>query len=151
MESNLSPHFLELEITESICMNDSEQTITILDKIKSKGVHISIDDFGTGYSSLSYLKLLPVDALKIDQSFIRDIPADEGAATITSSIIALAHELKLHVIAEGVETGQQLELLRSKQCDHGQGFYFAPPMSPNEFIEYVLQQNKLPDIRPQAN
>jgi len=149
--TGMSPHRLELEITESLLMEDRIDTVYILDKLHAMGVKLSIDDFGTGYSSLSYLKLLPVDALKIDQSFIRDIPADEGAATITSSIIALAHELKLNVIAEGIETEQQLELLRSRQCEYGQGFYFAPPMSPEDFIEYVLQQDKLPDISPQVN
>ena len=149
--SGMSPHRLELEITESLLMEDRIDTVYILDKLHAMGVKLSIDDFGTGYSSLSYLKLLPVDALKIDQSFIRDIPADEGAATITSSIIALAHELKLNVIAEGIETQQQLELLRSRHCDHGQGFYFAPPMSQDDFAEYVLQQNKLPDISPRAS
>ncbi len=149
--TGMSPHRLELEITESLLMEDRIDTVYILDKLHAMGVKLSIDDFGTGYSSLSYLKLLPVDALKIDQSFIRDIPADEGAATITSSIIALAHELKLNVIAEGIETQQQLKLLRSRQCDHGQGFYFAPPMSPDDFAEYVLQQNQLPDISPRAS
>jgi EAL domain-containing protein (putative c-di-GMP-specific phosphodiesterase class I) len=105
------------------------------------GVKLAIDDFGTGYSSLSYLKRLPVDALKIDQSFMHDIPKNEDATTIANSIIALGHALKINVIAEGIETAEQLVLLLSQQCDSGQGFYFYPPLSPDDFVKAVHEQN----------
>ena len=127
-------------------MEDRIDTVYILDKLHTMGLKLAIDDFGTGFSSLSYLKLLPVDILKIDQSFIQDIPEDEDATTITSSIIALAHELKLNVIAEGIETEKQLEVLRSRKCDYAQGFYFAEPMPADDLVEYLLQHRELPDV-----
>ena len=122
-------------------MEDRIDTIYILDELHSMGVKLTIDDFGTGYSSLSYLKRLPVDALKIDRSFMRDVPSNEDATTITNSIIALAHALKIKVIAEGIETVQQLVLLLSQQCDSGQGFYFYPPLLPENFVKAVHEQN----------
>ena len=139
--TGISPERLELEITESLLMEDRIDTIYILDELHSMGVKLTIDDFGTGYSSLSYLKRLPVDALKIDRSFMRDVPSNEDATTITNSIIALAHALKIKVIAEGIETVQQLVLLLSQQCDSGQGFYFYPPLLPENFVKAVHEQN----------
>ena len=139
--TGMSPERLELEITESLLMEDRIDTVYILDELHAMGVKLAIDDFGTGYSSLSYLKRLPVDALKIDQSFMRDVPHDEDATTITNSIIALAHALKMKVIAEGIETAQQLVLLLSQQCDNGQGFYFYPPLSPDDFVKAFHEQN----------
>jgi len=139
--TGMAPERLELEITESLLMEDRIDTIYILDELHSMGVKLVIDDFGTGYSSLGYLKRLPVDALKIDQSFIANIPINEDATTITNSIIALAHALKIKVIAEGVETEQQLFMLRSQKCDSVQGFYFARPMPPAEFVEYIKKNN----------
>jgi diguanylate cyclase (GGDEF)-like protein len=139
--TGMSPNRLELEITESLLMEDRIDMVYILDELHTMGVKLAIDDFGTGFSSLSYLKRLPVDALKIDRSFIRDVPRNEDATTITNSIIALAHALKITVIAEGVENEEQLTLLRSQQCDGGQGFYFAIPMSSEDFVAYVKKNN----------
>ncbi len=143
--TGMAPERLELEITESLLMEDRIDTVYILDELHAMGVRLAIDDFGTGYSSLSYLKRLPVDALKIDQSFMRDVPKNEDATTITNSIIALAHALKMKVIAEGIETAEQLVLLLSQQCDNGQGFYFYPPLSPDDFVKAVYEQNINPN------
>ena len=139
--TGMSPERLELEITESLLMDDRIDTVYILDELHSMGVKLAIDDFGTGYTSLGYLKRLPVDALKIDQSFITEVPISEDAITITNSIIAMAHAFKVNVIAEGVENEQQLFMLRSQKCDSVQGFYFAQPMPPAEFEAYLKQKN----------
>ena len=141
-ETGLPPHCLELELTESLVMTDVEQAIGILRQFKELGVHISIDDFGTGYSSLSYLKRFPIDALKIDQSFVRDISIDADDAAITVSIISLAHSLKLRVIAEGVETEEQLSFLRHHGCDEIQGYLFSAPVSPEHSV--TLLQDQIP-------
>jgi EAL domain-containing protein (putative c-di-GMP-specific phosphodiesterase class I) len=124
-ETGIAPHLLELELTESMMMNDVEHAVAILHKLKAIGVHLSIDDFGTGYSSLSYLRRFPIDLLKIDQSFVRDITVDPDDAAIVLSIISLAHSLRLKVIAEGVETEAQLSYLQYHGCDLMQGFYFS--------------------------
>lgn len=125
--------YLELELTESMVMNGAEQFIAKLHALKEVGVQLSIDDFGTGYSSLSYLKRFSVDRLKIDQSFIRDIAINPDDAAITRSVIALGHSLNLKVIAEGVETEEQLGFLRGSHCDEMQGYYFSKPVSADEF------------------
>jgi EAL domain-containing protein (putative c-di-GMP-specific phosphodiesterase class I) len=101
------------------------------------GISISIDDFGTGYSSLSYLKKFPIDTLKIDQSFIRELPDETDDAAITAAIIALAHNLKRRVIAEGVETKEQLEFLKNLHCEEVQGYYFSPPVSTEKFVNFL--------------
>jgi EAL domain-containing protein (putative c-di-GMP-specific phosphodiesterase class I) len=123
---------LELELTESILLQKTEVAIARLRKLKSMGVHLSIDDFGTGYSSLSYLKRFPVDSLKIDQSFVREVTSDPEDAAITTSIILMGKSLKLKIVAEGVETESQLEFLRVLECDEAQGFLFGRPMPPAE-------------------
>jgi EAL domain-containing protein (putative c-di-GMP-specific phosphodiesterase class I) len=147
-ETGLSPHLLELELTESLLMTDVETAIATMQELKALGVALSIDDFGTGYSSLSYLKRFPIDILKIDQSFVRDITLDPGDAVIVMSIIALAHNLKLHVIAEGVETKEQLAYLRHHRCDAIQGYYFSRPLPADE-IEKILRQGK--DMKAELN
>lgn len=132
---------LELELTESLLMQHTEDTIVTLRKLHQMGICLSIDDFGTGYSSLSYLKRFPIDTLKIDQSFIRDITTDPNDAAIAATIVTLAHNLKLKVIAEGVETAEQLALLRNMQCDQMQGYYFSRPVPPEE-LEKLLREGR---------
>ena len=110
-------------------MQDPERAVTLLRDMRQIGVHVAIDDFGTGHSSLAYLKRFPVDNLKIDRSFIADIPADRGDAAITQAIIAMAHSLGLKVIAEGVETQVQFDFLAAQGCDEYQGYFFARPMA----------------------
>jgi EAL domain-containing protein (putative c-di-GMP-specific phosphodiesterase class I) len=140
LETGLPPHLLELELTESMMMTDAAQSAEILGRLKALGVHLSIDDFGTGYSSLSYLKRFPIDLLKIDQSFVRDITVDPDDAAIVTSIISLAHSLRLEVIAEGVETEAQLAYLRTHGCDCMQGYYFSRPV-PHQEVAQILRHN----------
>ncbi|WP_176060026.1 EAL domain-containing protein [Paraburkholderia sp. BCC1876] len=137
-ETGLEPQYLELELTESTIMRNAEEAVLMLNELHALGIGLAIDDFGTGYSSLSYLKRFPVDRLKIDRSFVSDIGVSADDETITSAIIALAHSLKLQVIAEGVETSAQLDFLRERECDEMQGFYFAKPMG-TEAIAKLLQ------------
>ena len=127
-ETKVSPATLEVEITESIAIKDLDLTISILESLREIGVKISLDDFGTGYSSLAVLKYLPLDRLKIDRSFIRELKANTIDASIVSTIVNLGHELNLNVVAEGVETIEQFELLRSINCDAVQGFFFSRPL-----------------------
>jgi len=126
-ESGLEPQRLELEITESLAMQETDATLAMLEKLKGLGVTISIDDFGTGYSSLAYLKRFPVDKVKIDRSFVADVPGDEDQVAIVSAIVALAHALEIRVVAEGVETEEQLEFLKSCRCDFMQGYLIGRP------------------------
>ncbi len=142
-ETGLSARSLDLEITESHAMANAEATIHTLRELKALGVRISIDDFGIGYSSLSYLKRLPIDTLKIDQSFVRDITSDPDDAAIATAIIALAHTLKLRVVAEGVETQQQLEFLSTRQCDRMQGFLFSRPLAAADCGEFLARARRL--------
>jgi diguanylate cyclase (GGDEF)-like protein/PAS domain S-box-containing protein len=141
-DTGLDPRLLELEITESQVMRQTEGMILLLNRLAEMGVHLAIDDFGTGYSSLSYLKRLPIQMLKIDQSFIRDITVDPNDTAIVVAIINMARSLELETIAEGVETAGQLALLRSKGCRIGQGFYFSAPMGA-EGLYPLLRQNNL--------
>lgn len=138
----LPPELLELEITESMGMKNPELTLKILNELKSMGINIAIDDFGTGYSSLSYLKRFPIDTLKIDRSFVSDIMTDSNDAAIVVAVIALAHSLKLKVIAEGVETAQQADYLLKHRCEQIQGFLFSPPVPAHDF-EKIIRKNLL--------
>jgi diguanylate cyclase (GGDEF)-like protein len=139
-ETKLPPQYLELEITETIAMHHADQTIERLQELKEIGVHISIDDFGTGYSSLNYLKRFPVDTLKIDKSFIRDIGLNANDETIVSAVIALAHSFQLKTIAEGVETPTQFSFLQEMKCDQIQGYLFSPPVPTHEFEKLLLAE-----------
>ncbi|MEW5790515.1 MAG: putative bifunctional diguanylate cyclase/phosphodiesterase [Pseudomonadota bacterium] len=132
-DTGLAPQYLELELTESIVAENVEATITTLRDLKAMGVQLSIDDFGTGYSSLSYLKRFPLDMLKIDQSFVHHITTDADDAAIVTAVITLAHSLKLKVIAEGVQTEEQLAFLRAQRCDKVQGNLFSKPLTAEEF------------------
>jgi diguanylate cyclase (GGDEF)-like protein/PAS domain S-box-containing protein len=131
--AGMDPRYLEVEITESIVMQNAEAAVNTLRALKGKGLHIALDDFGTGYSSLSYLKRFPIDVLKIDRSFIRDIATNPDDASITSAIIAMARSLDLDTVAEGVETEQQLVFLRQQGCRVVQGYYFSKPVPAGEF------------------
>ena len=136
-ETGLEPRYLELELTEGIIMKNAESTIATLNALKKAGVLLSIDDFGTGYSSLSYLKRFPIDKLKIDQSFIRDVATNENDALITTTIISMGHNLRFKVIAEGVETAEQISFLKEHQCDETQGYYVSTPLPPEKLVRFI--------------
>ena len=139
-ETKLAPEFLELELTESSIMTNAEVTIGILTRLQTMGVMISIDDFGTGFSSLSYLKRLPIDALKIDQSFVRDVSTDQDDTALVMAIITLAHNLRLRVVAEGVETEEQWRFLHLLRCDEIQGFIFSKPLPPDALERLLVSR-----------
>lgn len=132
---------LEIEVTESLFMDESGGARAILDQLRQMGLKVAIDDFGTGYSSMGYLKRLPVDVLKIDKSFVADLVADDDARVIAEMIITLAHTLRMSVVAEGVETAEQLTLLRGWECDTIQGYYFSRPLAPGQFVEFIQGPN----------
>ncbi|MDQ2823671.1 MAG: EAL domain-containing protein [Pseudomonadota bacterium] len=132
-DAGMSGQYLELEVTESVVMHNPQDAVRILEQLSAQGIHISVDDFGTGYSSLSYLKQFRLDTLKIDRSFVRDIDSDADDAAIVRSVIALAHSLRLQVIAEGVETAEQLEYLRALGCDQYQGYFRSKPLPAADF------------------
>lgn len=140
-ETKLDPQYLDLEITETYAMQNADFTLAILKSLKAMGVHISIDDFGTGYSSLSHLKHFPIDTLKIDRSFIKDLAADPKGEAIVSAIIVLAHNLGMDVVAEGVERDAEVVLLRKHNCDKIQGFLFSRPIPPPD-LEHLIRQGK---------
>ncbi|MDQ2694127.1 MAG: EAL domain-containing protein [Pseudomonadota bacterium] len=151
-ESGLDPRYLELEITESMLMDNADEVIAMLGSLHEQGLQLSIDDFGTGYSSLCYLKRLPLDHLKIDKSFVRDITTDPDDAAIAQTIIAMAHSLNLTVIAEGVETAEQLAWLSRQGCDEYQGYYCSRPVSAAAFEALLRGTGQRPDAaRPQLS
>ena len=141
--SGLEPEFLELEITESISMADPEQSVPLMRRLKKIGVALSLDDFGTGFSNLTYLRRFPVDRLKIDLSFVREIASDPGSLAISEAIITMSHSLNLQVVAEGVETQGQLQLLDERHCDFMQGYLFSPPLPAAEFARLLREDRRL--------
>ncbi|WP_312511595.1 EAL domain-containing protein [Massilia sp.] len=146
--SGLPPHRLELEITEGVFVSDIPGALDKLNRIKSLGVELAMDDFGTGYSSLSYLKQMPVDRLKIDQSFVRTLPEDADDCAIVRAILAMAANLKLQVIAEGVESEDQLDFLRNEGCQEIQGYLLSPPVSPDIFIAQFMHAGRTSTPQP---
>jgi diguanylate cyclase (GGDEF)-like protein/PAS domain S-box-containing protein len=140
-ETGLDPKSLELELTESVLMKRAESAASVLQTLKAKGVQVAVDDFGTGYSSLSYLRKFPVDALKIDQSFVREITIVPDDTSIVTAIISMARSLKLRVVAEGVEKLEELEFLQTHQCEEAQGYYFSRPVPPEQFAKLLKTGN----------
>ncbi len=139
-ETGFDPHYLELEVTESLLMHNIDENIIVLNELKAMGISIAVDDFGTGYSSLSYLKRLPIDTLKIDRSFVNDVNSNRDDAAIVDAIISLAQSLTLKVVAEGVETCGQQTFLENHQCDEMQGFLFSHPLPADKFSEFLKRK-----------
>ncbi len=146
-ESGINPNLLELEITESTLMEQIDGVVGKMRSLRELGVHISIDDFGTGFSSLGYLKTFPINKLKIDKSFVHDLTTDPNDAAIVSSIISLANSMNLMVVAEGIETGEQLQFLKSKGCHVGQGYYFCPPLAEQDLESKLVGEGHRPAWR----
>lgn len=142
--AKLPPTSLEFEITESVAMHNAEESIGILRQLKSLGISLALDDFGTGYSSLAYLKRFPIDKLKIDKAFVRDIPDDANDLAIVTAITSMAHALDLHVHAEGVETSAQAEFLRDCGCEFAQGYLYGPALPADEFEALLVAQRDTP-------
>ncbi|TMH02558.1 MAG: EAL domain-containing protein [Betaproteobacteria bacterium] len=149
-DTDMPPSSLEVEITESLLLEATETVEAMLMQMKSIGIHLALDDFGTGYSSLAYLKRFPVDVVKIDRSFIKDLPADEGSAAITAAIIGMAHALRKTVVAEGVGTAEQARFMRRLDCDHIQGYYLSMPLEPSELAHLVRRIARHPGIENAA-
>ncbi|MBC3272304.1 EAL domain-containing protein [Pseudomonas sp. SWRI81] len=147
-QNNLAAEWLELEITEGVLMQNVEATLTALNRLKALGTRLAIDDFGTGYSSLSYLRRFPIDVLKIDQSFIRGLISDSHDAALVSAIINLGKSLGLNVIAEGIETAEQLAFLKAHQCEEGQGFYFSEALPADTFARWLASGECAPWSAP---
>jgi EAL domain-containing protein (putative c-di-GMP-specific phosphodiesterase class I) len=143
-DAGLDPKFLELELTESVLMKNSERAQDILKALRTRGVQLAVDDFGTGYSSLSYLTKFPIHALKIDQSFVRQITSSPQETTIVTAVIAMSRSLRLRVVAEGVETEAEMAFLQAHECDEAQGYYFSKPVPPARFAK--LLENGIPEI-----
>jgi EAL domain-containing protein (putative c-di-GMP-specific phosphodiesterase class I) len=144
-ETGLAPRYLEMEVTEGILMHDAAASASLLAALKDMGIRLAIDDFGTGYSSLSYLRSFPIDTLKIDRSFVSDISLQGGDTTIVTAIIAMGRNLNQKVVAEGVETLDQLRFLRARCCDEGQGYQFSRPLSAGDFGRMLGDSPRLPD------
>ena len=147
VEFDIKPNEFEVEITESLLMEDTDATILSLNKLKAWGLHIAIDDFGTGYCSLGYLKKFPIDTLKIDRSFVKDILVEPDDAAITEAIIAMGHSLRISLTAEGIETEDQLRFLKQHGCQEGQGYLFSKPIEASELLEF-MQLKTVPEDKP---
>jgi EAL domain-containing protein (putative c-di-GMP-specific phosphodiesterase class I) len=141
--ASLDPRLLEIEITEGVALRDVDHCAEVLEQLRRLGLTISVDDFGTGYSSLSFLRRLSVDRVKLDRSFVQDITHNAGDAAIATAVIAMSHGLKLNVVAEGVETDEQLGFLRQHGCDAMQGYLFSPPVPAEEFEALVAAGRRL--------
>lgn len=139
-ETGIDPGALVLEITESMVMEDAEHSVAMLQELKGLGLRIAVDDFGTGYSSLAYLKRFPIDMLKVDRAFVDGLGREPGNTAIVRAVIGLARALNLEVVAEGIETAEQLSLLRELGCDYGQGYYFAKPLPSTEAGELLKRE-----------
>ena len=153
-ETGLSPASLELEVTETVLMNLPERALAVLQHLRGMGVKVSIDDFGAGYSSLSHLKRLPVDILKIDRSFLRPLKEQLDDTSIAVAIIRMGRSLKLRVVAEGVESLEQMKFLRAQDCDEAQGFYFSSPVPAEQFGAMLRKRQfswKLKNARSRGN
>ena len=137
MKPGCRPTCLDLEVTESTAMNHVERSAAQMRELREMGVHISIDDFGTGYSSLNYLEKLPIGRIKIDRSFMRDVCSDRDDRAIVRAVTAMAHNMRMKVVAEGVENEEQLEFLRRTGCDEAQGYLFSKPVPAEKFLELV--------------
>jgi EAL domain-containing protein (putative c-di-GMP-specific phosphodiesterase class I) len=146
-ETGLSGSNLELEITENLLLDDRCELKEIIDDLHDLGIKFSIDDFGTGYSSLSYLKQFPVDTLKVDRGFLKDVPDSDDACAIVKTIVMMAHTLKMKVIAEGIENIRQLDFLRSIHCNVGQGYYYHAPLGQDEFAGFCISYNTKANVR----
>ena len=146
-QAGLEPRFLEVELTESAVMTDPEESIAILERLSEMGVLVSVDDFGTGYSSMSYLRRFPIDKLKIDRGFISQVTSRPEEASIVRAIISLAHSLKLKVVAEGVESTEQLDFLKTLGCDQYQGYHFSRALPSSQFEE-LIRSTRQPDRAP---
>ncbi|MBF0185757.1 MAG: EAL domain-containing protein [Magnetococcales bacterium] len=142
-ETALAPEWLELEITESMVMDNVDQAVSTMQQLRAMGVHISLDDFGTGYSSLGALKRFPLHALKIDRSFVRDLPSDAEDVAIVTATISMAHKMNLAVVAEGVETNEQLTFLRDNECDEIQGYFFSRPVPVEQFTQLLVNDSQV--------
>ncbi|WP_278549857.1 putative bifunctional diguanylate cyclase/phosphodiesterase [Desulfovibrio piger] len=140
-DAGLDPGLLELEITETTMMRDLALTVSVLERLTTGGIAVAIDDFGTGHSSLYYLKTFPISSIKIDRSFVRDIPNDETDATIVTTVVSMGRNLGIGIVAEGVETEAQLDFLRSLECPEVQGYYFSKPLPPHAFEAWM--ENRL--------
>jgi EAL domain-containing protein (putative c-di-GMP-specific phosphodiesterase class I) len=140
-ETGLSPLSLSLEITESVIMENADSAASMLEQLKAIGIQVHIDDFGTGYSSLSYIHRFPISALKIDRSFVSEMSGDVGKEEIVKSIIYLARNLQLDVIAEGLEMKDQLNQFRELRCHYGQGYLFSRPLEPDQAEQWIIHQD----------
>lgn len=139
-QTGVNPELLELEVTESTIMRNFDHVVKVLTELHDNNIMLSVDDFGTGYSSLSYLKHFPIDVLKIDRSFVKEIPGNTDDTAIVNTIISMGHNMNLKVIAEGVETQEQRNCLTTLGCEFAQGFYFSRPLSADDFLAYVNQR-----------
>jgi EAL domain-containing protein (putative c-di-GMP-specific phosphodiesterase class I) len=148
----MSPVLLQLEVTESMVMRNVSRAIKVLDAIQSRGIRLAIDDFGTGYSSMSLMKQFPIDTIKIDRSFVRDLPVDSEDQAIAQAIISMGKALGMTVIAEGVETVEQEAFLRSHACDEMQGFLFSKPLPAKQMADLLGAESRLdsPPLQPEA-